>query len=525
MKFAEIEIEPNPDHTAEYGKALRFFSAITPPQPVAQRADDPVRQRFFEMRSLASDRPFARDDSELFFRQAKFMEDYTDDFEGDAKLQMYFPYYQHMGYEQLRTYFAWRTKVRGGEMAPTYVSYIFLYVYELLSGIGAANPPDGLGKLVEVWNSLLKYAPALEGYLPKWLKDFHVYYELPFSFCDFVKEHGMQKYYPGLFMFNEDTENLLEVWNAASNYDVTESVFYKAGNEKLLAECFNYVAGGIRKFCGSLRISYDSLFIYQYGRSGIWNPFRQALFYPRGWQADRKVDLLGVERYQCRNSRWSASLPIYYSDREQVVGHILKKTESCLRLSVKYKYKLRIEPYAFYRSSGTPIYFDQVIEKAVADFCREQNRTVVTIDHRNIARIREEALGTLDKLSVEYDDERKEESGERKEESGERREESGERRETRGEQKEERQIIPDSPWSALKDALTETELKALSVALHDGIGVKAFADGQGIMLEVLADGINEKAADCVGDNILEVDGGVTIYSEYMGYIEEMVRTV
>jgi hypothetical protein len=66
--------------------------------------------------------------------------------------------------------------------------------------------------------------------------------------------------------------------------------------------------------------------------------------------------------------------------------------------------------------------------------------------------------------------------------------------------------------------LSDTELAALSLALRGGadrhVHMKKFADQRGLMLEVLADGINEKATDIIGDNILTVDETITIYDDY-----------
>ncbi|MCL2250231.1 MAG: hypothetical protein FWC13_13320, partial [Oscillospiraceae bacterium] len=81
---------------------------------------------------------------------------------------------------------------------------------------------------------------------------------------------------------------------------------------------------------------------------------------------------------------------------------------------------------------------------------------------------------------------------------------------------------PEIGWQSLKSALSQTELKALSIALQDSENVKSFADENGIMLEVLADGINEKATDHIGDGILEVTDGVLVYEEYIGEVEKMV---
>jgi len=43
------------------------------------------------------------------------------------------------------------------------------------------------------------------------------------------------------------------------------------------------------------------------------------------------------------------------------------------------------------------------------------------------------------------------------------------------------------------------------------------------MLEVLADSINEKAADCIGDSIVETDEEMILYDEYRENIEAIVQ--
>jgi len=531
-KFAEIEIESNQNRPTGGEMALRFFSTITPAQTIEQRTADPIRQRFYKMRSLASDRPFARDDSELFYKQAKFMEDFTDDFEGDTKFFMYFPYYQHMGYEQLRTYFTWRAKVRQGVMLPASGSYVFLYVYEILSGIGVDSPIDGLNKLSEIWNTLLKYVPALDNYMPHWIKDYHVYYELPHDFADFIEEHNLQKRYSLMLVHDEDAGGDIDLWNNISSYDVTKSKFYNEGNEPLFRDCFSAVMKGIRQFCESRNASIEDMLLYRISNKAVWRPFRQALFHPWLNQPDRIVKLPGRESYYCKNNKWTARLPIYYSSQKDFVGYIIKKTEACLRQAIKYKYKITAELKSGYDSPRELVElgiksaeFDSIIEKSVAGFFGELNRTIVTVDHANLARIRKEAQGTQEKLIVTEA------------------EEDLDIRTRNAVQKEENMLsnmpvcdpgkqdltmdnepvgMEYDPWSALKDALTPVERSALSMALHSDMGIKEFADENGIMLEVLADSINDKAADYIGDNILEIGDGITLYDDYNENIAAML---
>ena len=77
------------------------------------------------------------------------MEDYEDDVPWNGTYKRYFPTYHDLNLPQLRGYFTWRTHVRRGEFLPIPTSLAYLYVYELLNGIGASSPEDVLQKLRE----------------------------------------------------------------------------------------------------------------------------------------------------------------------------------------------------------------------------------------------------------------------------------------------------------------------------------------------------------------------------------------
>ena len=83
-----------------------------------------------------------------FCRQGKYMEDYEDDAPPQPFFS-YFPTYHDMNMKQLRGYFAWRTQIRKGERPPISGSAAYVYVYELLNGIGAASPEESIRKLKE----------------------------------------------------------------------------------------------------------------------------------------------------------------------------------------------------------------------------------------------------------------------------------------------------------------------------------------------------------------------------------------
>jgi hypothetical protein len=247
----------------------------------------------------------------------------------------------------------------------------------------------------------------------------------------------------------------------------------------------------------------------------------------------------GKERYYYRNDRWTAVLPICYSNYREYAGYVLKKTEACLRQAVKYKYKLTAELKArrsYYKDPEVMgMELDGVIEKAVADFIKGKNKTVVTVDHANLARIRKEALGTQAALIVPDVEPAPFPKGEAPEDKAAplpkgMAPEDKVASLPKGMAPEDKAapfpngMAPEAPgvWTALIEAFTGTELAALSLALNGAPDLKTFADQNGVMLEVLIDGINEKAADYIGDNLIEMLDGVSVYDEYRENINEFL---
>ena len=516
------------------GESIRSFmrSAAHQAQPIAKAAVDPIREKFFQMRSLAYNSPLARNDAGLFYRQAKYMEDFEDAYSEQAQFSMYYPNYQHMGYEQLRTYFTWRTKIRKGIFAPASLSYYFLYIYELLSGIGAGSPAEGADKLEQIWKASGGNKPALDKYMPQWLKDYHIYYILPYSFTDFIDRHGLHDYYPELYKYDAGKKSLW-FWNDMSSYDISKSAFYSANadKEEIIIDCFDAVLYSIRELCVQYGTKIDNILTYGNNTGFRWYPFQRALFHHWYSQQDRIVELPGGEKYRCKHSQWTSNTVANDNKRSDFVGYLIKKTEACLRQVFKYKYKINADPRMATRDlrrAGIPVdAFDKAIEDTVERFYRDLTKTVVTVDHDNLARIRKEALGTQDKLTVPEGATTQSAASGSIDQSG----------IVDIFAALENDALQDSPpddgasvnepetdeWQSLKEALTDIEHAALSMALRSAADIKSFADENSIMLEVLIDGINEKAADHIGDSILELGEDIIIYDDYKEQILKLIE--
>jgi len=490
---------------------------VPKPQQIAAPKKDEIRDLFARMRELGRahrstygysrlfDRQIQQDKGEVFYKQGLFMQDFTDDYTNNVPFSQYYPYYQTMGYEQLRSYFTWRTKVRSGTVSETSLSYAFLYIYELLSNIGVSDPQDGLDRLMAFWKTFRVYHNTIDKYVLRWLKDYHIYYNLPQPFHAFIEAHDLAVHYPEL-AGSDDNFNL---FCAISKYDIRKSGFFTEENEKLIADCFHFVADQLRQTCEAHSIPFEESIFHPTKKMTAWTPFQGALFYPHAEQVDRRLVLSKNEIYLCKQNRWTFCTVITSESGRQLIGYVMKQMESVLRKVMKYKHKLStnldtVTHDLVGKLRDTGISLETLVKQAVLVFYREATKTVVQVDPGALKVIRREALVTQEKLIIPEPTEQLRSTlipvGA-----------------TCG-----RPSAPTSDTSnSLRDMLSDIERQALSIALHGEMELKHFADNCGIMPEVLVDGINEKAMDHIGDSLLDED--FRLYDDYKEQVKELIE--
>ena len=515
---AGISLDDGLFHEIEYGTLIRDAANIAAPQKISEPEHDEARELFTRMRNIAReqrsthdysrffDRRVQQSNAIIFYKQGMFMKDFCDNYAGKVPFTQYFPYYQMMGYEQLRTYFTWRTQVRNGNITDTSPAYVFVYLYELLNNIGVESPQDGLGKLMFFWEGFKPYNTALDKYMLRWLKDYHIYYGLTQPFEAFARDNNLTEHYPRMV----DTGNSFDLFSSISKYDIRKSVFF-GNNSEMISGCFDFVMKRIRRDFEAAGINFDDAFFRPTRRLARWQPFKDALFYHWLKQPDRRVVLSENEIYICKNNEWTTGTTVTSEKGRQFIGFVMKQMESVLRQATKYKYKLTantgmINDETIRRLTKAGLSIEKIVPAAVAEFHKQASKTIVTIDHTSLARIREEAHATQEALIVEdphisaippvpeqniFSD-----------------------------PQDSPPVSASTPWDSLKEALGEYEMNALEIVLQQG-DLKAFADECGVMLEVLVDGINEKAMDCIGDNLLDED--FALYDDYKEQAEELIR--
>jgi lambda repressor-like predicted transcriptional regulator len=530
------------DYDASNMKGVGKF--VLKPQKIDPPQRDEIRELFHSMREIARgirswnfdhnrffDRRVQQENAKIFYKQGVFMKDFTDNYSESAQFSSYFPNYQMMSYEQLRTYFTWRTKVRLGEVENTSLSYAFLYIYELLANIGVESPQDGLDKLMSFWLEFREYNNSIDKYVLRWLKDYNIYYELPQSFREFVETNHLEKHYPRI---SNDDRNF-DLLCSISKYDIRSSAFFTDDRRNLITDCFYFVSNQLKQILAEHGLCYEELIFQPSKKMPAWQPFRDALFYPWKKQADRRVVLSENEVYICKQNNWTGGKYVPPEDSKLFLGYIMKHMESVLRIAVKYKYKLTansnmLPPAVLEKLKKAGLSLEAIVRDATMEFYREATKTVVSVDWNRLERIRQEALATQEKLIVpEQNEPFIPVSAPMDFSVSSLQEEPPITDKPSILSVQDLPPIPEQagqaaalsePWESLKNAFNEVELDALSVLITGAEDIKKFADRNGIMLEVLIDGINEKAMDFIGDNLLDEE--FIIYDDYIEQVKELV---
>lgn len=544
LKSQKIEPAKKDEKRELFGKMREIAGSNRPPYDSS---------RFFEYR-------VKQYNARIFYKQGIFMKDFSDDFTENKALSQYFPNYQMMGYEQLRTYFTWRTKVRQGNVTNTSLSYGFLYIYELLNNIGVNDPLDGLNKLLFFWKEFSPFNPSIDKYVLKWFKDYHIYYQLPHTFKEFIDSNNLTLKYPNMVNTKDD----FEFYCGISKYDIRKSSFYEGDNKFLIKDCFQSVIQQLRIVFENNGISFDEAIFQPTKKMKEWEPFKDALFYPWKKQVDRRIVLSENEIYVCNNNKWGFNASISSDDSRQLIAYIMKQIEAVLRKLTKYKYKLTanmegLSHEAVLKLKQANVSLESIIMDTVTEVYKEATKTVVTVDLDALSRIRQEALTIQEKLVVKE-------------------------LETQTNSMVAMQITDPKPnmmqnslfipntdtlkdmvtlmdkpdinpplspntaltpskhnvdfgpaaqpdaipetaisdsWQHLSNELSDIERNALAVILNSEMELKKYADQYGIMVEVLVEGINEKAMDLVGDSL--IDEEFMLYEDYIENVKELIK--
>ncbi len=472
-------IEPDPDYTDEPILPRKKTPEEKLPAPLqAARSLEKGAARMYQNRRS------------LFLNQAKLLEFYKDDYEGEYISHCYYPTYDLLNNQELRSYFAWRTKVRNGDIQPSCSCFAYLYLYELINGIGTGTPVEGLHKMDDFAAAYKEYESSLMNYYANWRKSYIIYYNLSDSFLGGEEREGEEAHMAVLDSAQEQTDDAIAaaVKQLAPGW-LNRSKFYKTHQtdmDRVIVQVLrrmhqHYSARSKRTFSEQLFGSRETHSVDLFCHAVFCDPLRHE---------NSRYYITDSHYYECRNGYWTETSCFIDSHKRRKLENLMKTIDASLRVAL---------------NDGKPIkspsqlkWVTKVIEEEVAALLETQKQQEaaakrVQIDYSALAQIRREAAITQDKLATE--EELEEEAPPAV------------------------QPPPPQPEALPGDCpLDKTQYRLMQNLLYGGD--TSWVQREGKMVSVLLDSINEILYDTFQDAVIEDQ---QVVEDYIDELKEMVK--
>lgn len=423
----------------------------------------------------------------VFLKQARLLEHYEDDSPFTGSVVYYFPTYQSLSDRELRGYFAWRTRLRRGQVEKTCRTFAFLYIYELLHCIGVPHPEAGYEALSRFYRDYAQEDGLVDVYLEEWMWDFVVYYELsPALLADYTQVQRDEAITRLEKAETLSPEAVMEAVEALAPGWISRSRFCRDNREDFGRVLAGLLQGMARHYAGRTQ---KPLAEQLFGRLQ-WEPvrlFESAVFANPRKPRDLQYTVDERFRYRCENGLWSLLRHPRIEGGIRQLERLEKSVDGYLREVLGEKRTIKYDPL--------PKWQTKILQEVINKLSEEKEaaqKAKITIDYSQLDRIRREAAITRDKLTVEEELEEVPEAPAVPETP-------------------EPQEIPDTP-------LSPPEYRLLQCLLYDR--PTDWVRTEGYLLSVLVDGINEKLYDTFCDTVVE--DSPAVIADYIDDLKEMV---
>lgn len=458
----------------------------------ASKLNDPdIPAKIWEMMQLYEygDGSYAQQ-KKNFLRQGEFMKDFEDSYDGwSGKCTYFSPAYHDLTLSQLRKYFTWRTSVRKGDFQPVESPFAYLYLSELLCGIGAETPEETLKKMADFETGFVNSGFAdtlLKMHLKNWMFEYAVIHGMqPETVMQYANPQILAHDTYMTILKDPASKNDNEIFLALSFFAekdlFTTPVVAEAGSrgKHLFAELWKYV---------SLRYNKDgsNFFTACFGEPQTlkWYPLFNALFRDDGGTSDKECVLSECRKYFCRSGVWyEESFSRIKFDKVRF-NALLHEAERVFRKYLKAGKALRQKPDETWATQ-----YAEAVVAADKKAEIEAKRPKINIDLSGLDKIRSDAAVTRESLLTEeeIEDEIKTDS------------------------------TTENNENSFLDAVHTEILRNL---LKKG-SAEEYIKASHLMPSVVADTINAALFNEIGDNILECDGKTLKIVE--DYVEEVIN--
>lgn len=379
-------------------------------------------------------------EAELFYRQGLLMADFEDDCPYNGTFKSYFPTYNAMSDRQLRGYFTWRAKVRRGNIEETSTSFAFLYLYELICGIGVDDPLDGFDKIKAFWDAYRAFEPGIDRFARVWLQDYAVFHgldpkllhdsktvafdnaliELRRAVRDLVPASAPSAQAPKRRKAPEPTlplppdeareERLMAAINALSTYNLNNSRLDRSHHRDLRhVACAVYVR--MARYYDTHRKTGIVASLFGEETAMPYTMFASAVFFAPERHEDCEYRLDPIHIYRCQNGFWECMRIHGSRQKSSKLGEMMRASDQRLRMALDPAHPLKEEKVPKYLAK---IIDDEIVAWLSWDAAHQPVK--IDIDLSQLGHIRSAAAQTREALLI--DEEREDDALEDAEAAG-----------------------------------------------------------------------------------------------------------
>ena len=338
-----------------------------------------------------------------FYRQGKFMEDYEDDAPWNGEFSRYFPTYHDLSIPKLRGYFTWRTNVRKGIYRPIATSLAYIYLYELLNGIGTSSPEESLWKMQEFETEYLDTGIGdwmMTFNLHRWMLEFAIIHQLPKKLAiTFASPDKLECDRKIAVLRNPENHTDEEVCDALCLFVTgkieTSPVLTRDSGEgrHLFAEVWRYTMAHYNHDGKDLLTA-----CFGPWKPFPWHPLANSVYFETRDLTDFDYELDECRIYQYREGRWFVQTYEEMLYNKKIINALLHEADRLLRIYLKTGRNLRAKPEEAW---ATP-YVEAVIETD-RQAKIEAAKPKVSINLDSLSQIRQDAVVTRESLLTDED--------------------------------------------------------------------------------------------------------------------------
>lgn len=364
-------------------------------------------------------------EAELFYRQGLLMADFEDDCPYNGTFKSYFPTYNAMSDRQLRGYFTWRAQVRRGTVEKTSTSFAFLYLYELICGIGVDNPLDGFNKIKAFWDAYRAFEPGIDRFARVWLQDYAVFHgldpkllrdsktvmfdnaliELRRAARDLIPAPAPPGQTPKRRKTSEPTlplppdevreERLMAAINALSTYNLSNSRLDRSHHRDLRhVACAVYVR--MARYYDTHRKTGIVASLFGEETAMPYTMFASAVFFAPERHEDCEYRLDPIHIYRCQNGFWECMRIHGSRQKSSKLGEMMRACDQRLRLALNPAHPLKEEKVPKYLAK---IIDDEIVAWLSWDAAHQPVK--IDIDLSQLGHIRNAAAQTREALLID----------------------------------------------------------------------------------------------------------------------------